>query len=68
MPFGMGPFGWFMVPYFYPYLRYWWGTFPYWNFYQPYGIDELTYLKQMRQDLEEQLKYINERIAELEKK
>jgi len=67
MPFGMGPFGWFMIPYFYPYLRY--GcSFPYWNFYQFYGIDELTYLKQIKTDLEEQLKYINERIAELEKK
>jgi len=67
MPFGMGPAGWFMIPYFYPYFRYWW-SFPYWNFYQFYGIDELTYLKQIKTDLEEQLKYINERISEIENK
>jgi len=39
-----------------------------WNFYQFYGIDELTYLKQIKTDLEEQLKYINERISEIENK
>ena len=73
MPFGMGPAGWFMVPYFYPNSL---GIFnpggynyfdPYW-YGMPYGnYDELSYLKQMRQNLESQLQNINARIQTLEK-
>jgi len=71
MPFGMGPAGWLVFPQIYPYLTNlyqnwlnWWG-YPYyfgWGF-----ADELTYLKQLKQNLEAQLQAINQRIEELEK-
>jgi hypothetical protein len=70
MPFGMGPAGWLMVPYIYPYLT---NFYTYWGYYSPwyfgYGYpfpDELTYLKQIKQNLEMQLQNINARIQELE--
>ncbi|HDL10260.1 MAG TPA: hypothetical protein ENG39_03250 [Candidatus Omnitrophica bacterium] len=72
MPFGMGPAGWFMVPYVYPYLvnlYSWWGYYP-WYTLTPFGYpmtDELSYLKQLKQNLEAQLQDINMRINELEK-
>ncbi len=70
MPFGMGPAGWFMVPYVYPYwltlLRYW-GYNPWYSGYGYQFPDELAYLKQVKQDLEVQLQEINARIEELEK-
>lgn len=73
MPFGMGPAGWFMVPYIYPYfanLYGYWGYYTpwYWGnnpWFAPYG-DELSYLKRLKQDLETQLQDINSRIEELE--
>ena len=74
MPFGMGPAGWFMVPYVYPYwlnfFRYW-GYNPWYSGYDwAYGYqfpDELAYLRQIKQDLEVQLQDINARIEALEK-
>jgi len=69
MPFGMGPAGWFMVPYFYPYwpASYGYGL-PYLGRFSPFffGQDELSYLRQLRQNLEAQLKDIDARIQELE--
>jgi len=75
MPFGMGPAGWLMYPYIiYPYLNTMWvgyyqsllrGWFPY---YTLWGMgDELSYLKQLKQNLEIELQSINQRIEELEK-
>ena len=68
MPFGMGPAGWLVFPQIYPYLanlyQAWlsaWG-YPYY-----FGMDELAYLKQLKQNLEAQLRTINQRIEELEK-
>lgn len=73
MPFGMGPAGWFLAPYIYPqilnfyqnFLRMW--GYPFYGFSIPfYGGDELSYLKQLKQNLELQLQDIERRIKELE--
>lgn len=77
MPFGMGPAGWVMLPYIYPYLgnlyQNWLGLssfnypFPFYRY--PFGFfqSEVDYLKQIKQNLERQLEDINKRIQELEK-
>ena len=67
MPFGMGPAGWFMWPYF---------TQLYQNWFAGYGFpfpaisekQEIEFLRQQAKFLEDQLNQIKERIAELEKK
>ena len=69
MPFGMGPAGWFLFPYFSQWLTYWWRPF-YWGMY-PWGYyspaDELEMLKTQQRMLEDQLAQIKRRIADLEK-
>ncbi len=77
MPFGIGPAGWFLAPYIYPQILNFYqnflksGGFPYYGFTMPfYGAglfgDELSYLKQLKQNLELQLQDIEKRIKELE--
>ena len=78
MPFGMGPAGWLFFPQIYPYLTNFYQNWPVWSnpylsmwsnpYYFGWGFaDELTYLKQLKQNLEAQLQAINQRIGELEK-
>jgi len=72
MPFGMGPAGWFLMPYFASY----WGQYypwaaPGYSYPQPWGAppaaQELQFLRGQAEILEQQLETIRARIEELEK-
>jgi hypothetical protein len=70
MPFGMGPAGWFLMPYFGSYWAQWlpWGGYPYpqsWG--APSREGELQFLSSQAEMLEGRLEWIRSRIAELEK-
>ncbi|MCP2519570.1 DUF5320 domain-containing protein [Candidatus Aminicenantes bacterium AC-708-M15] len=73
MPFGMGPAGWFMLPYFVQWMRYWgygypWYSFPYWFPYSPLNEEEeKAMLEQQKKILEDELTQINKRLTELKK-
>jgi len=72
MPFGLGPWGWLLLPYLWPYIWYWWN----WWFYGPYATwmypplpreSEKAMLESQAKMLEEQLEAIRKRLEELEK-
>ena len=83
MPFGMGPAGWFMMPYLFPY---WPGWLPYWSmheglYYPGYGMgyyplgfppmskeQEMKMLEEESKALEEELREIRKMIEELSEK
>jgi hypothetical protein len=82
MPFGMGPYGWFVTPYAYlywrcrwlPWLPRWWWTGIYGPItWTPYGVpvlpkeQEIAMLEDHAKFLEEQLVEIRKRIEELKK-
>jgi hypothetical protein len=82
MPFGMGPAGWFLMPYFASYWGQWYpwgGGYPYpqsWGapgypYPEPSGAppptEELQSLTGQAEMLEGQLEWVRARIAELEK-
>ncbi len=69
----MGPAGWFMLPYFAQWMRYWgysypWYSFPYWFPYPPLTEEEeKAMLEQQKKILEDELTQINKRLTELQK-
>lgn len=83
MPFGMGPAGWFMWPYFAQWLGYWYpygGTSyvtPYVYASTPYGVpysyapmtkeEEVAYLQDQGKILKQEYDRINARLKELQK-
>lgn len=71
MPFGMGPAGWFMLPYFAQWIRYWGYGYPwygYWLQYPPLSAEEeKAMLEQQKKFLEDELAQINKRLTELQK-
>ena len=79
MPFGMGPAGWFMWPYWAQWLRYWypwsWYGVPYYG-YTGYGLpyappmtkeQETAMLQDQAKALQQELDRINARLKELQK-
>jgi len=79
MPFGMGPWGWFMWPYLAQWLGYWypWSLYgaPYYG-YTGYGApyapsltkeQETTMLQDQAKALQQELDRINARLKELQK-
>ena len=71
MPFGMGPYGWYHWPYMAQWMRQWnpWYMTPYSYPYAPYSEEEeIQFLQDQAEILEEELRRVNERIGELKKK
>lgn len=70
MPFGMGPAGWCLWPYFYQYAQ-WSAPWCYPLLYQPYpqisSEQEIVMLENEKSSLEQRIKEINERLQELKK-
>ncbi len=68
MPFGMGPMGWFYLPYFASYFPYFSG-YPFYSGFPFFSKEqELFFLKSQERFLQDQLNWIEARIRELERK
>jgi len=70
MPFGMGPAGWYMWPYSPYWMRYEYPgyTVPYWSPFQPpTKEEEIAFLEDQANILENQLAKINKRLKELKR-
>jgi len=72
MPFGMGPAGWFLWPWFAQWFSYywypWWYRMPYWFPYSPLTKEqEISMLEDQARILQGQLDQINARLKELQK-
>jgi hypothetical protein len=70
MPFGMGPGGWYALPYMASWLRYWypWLAVPFWPPFHPFTKEqEIDMLEEQAKALEEQLNQIRMRMKELKK-